>query len=120
MCYKFINPYNFVPLGESKPDVKDKENAYRGDIQEKLISGWLEVKMILKTPLMIPDGAHPKYYDIENKKYVINEAATKNKNLHREYDFLKMYNPKTGKKEYAVPGSALRGLIRSAYAVSEG
>lgn len=115
MCYKFINPYNFVPLGESKPDVKDKENAYRGDIQEKLISGWLEVKMILKTPLMIPDGAHPKYYDIENKKYVINEAATKNKNLHREYDFLKMYNPKTGKKEYAVPGSALRGLIRSAY-----
>lgn len=113
--YEFINPYNFVPMGSIRTNGKDKRDAYRGDIQKELVSGCLEIKMLLKTPLMIPDGAHPKYYDIENKQYVKNKDAAKNKNLHKEYDFLKMYNPETGEKGYAVPGSELRGLIRSAY-----
>lgn len=114
--YQFINPYNFVPLGDAGLAVKDKGEVYRGDVQKELLSGWLNVEMILNTPLIIPDGAHPKYYDLENRKYVKSRADVKNpKKLHLEYDFLRMYCLEAGKKEYAVPGSELRGLVRNAY-----
>lgn len=114
--YQFINPYNFVPMGDTGPAVKEKGKVYRGDVQEELLSGWLDVGMILKTPLIIPDGAHPKYYDLRSKKYVEGRNDVKNpKELHLEYDFLQTYHPETGKKEYTVPGSALRGMIRSTY-----
>ncbi len=114
--YPFINPYNFVPMGEVGPAVKDKGEVYRGEVQKELLSGWLDVEMILNTPLIIPDGAHPKYYDLRRRKYVeCREGVQRQKDLHLEYDFLQMYHPATGKIEYAVPGSELRGLIRSAY-----
>lgn len=114
--YQFINPYNFVPMGDTGPVVKDKSEVYRGDVQKELLSGCLDVEMILKTPLIIPDGAHPKYYDLKKRKYAEGRKDVQSqKDLHLEYDFLQMYHPETGKIEYTVPGSELRGLIRSAY-----
>ena len=102
--YRFVNPYNFVPFGKDAPEKKDKNEVYRGEIQKDLLTGWLDIKLRIRTPLIIPDGAHPDKIDLGGRD-----------NVHRQYEFLKMYNPETGKTEYAVPGSELRGLIRSTY-----
>ena len=101
--YEFINPYSFVPFGNDGPETKDKKEVYRGTVQKDLLTGWLDVDLSIKTPLIIPDGAHP------------GEETVGRRDIHKSFDFLKMYNPETGKKEYVVPGSELRGLIRSAY-----
>ncbi|MBR1598203.1 MAG: TIGR03986 family CRISPR-associated RAMP protein [Lachnospiraceae bacterium] len=121
--YNFVNPYNFVPFGKEKPDAKDKEAVYRGEKQKNLLSGWLDVDILVKTPLIIPDGAHPKYCVYRENKYIdakeykefIHKNKYKERDIHKEFDFLKMYNPSTDNVEYAIPGSTLRGLIRSAY-----
>ena len=56
----FINPYNFIPFGKSVDKKrKSRESAYRS--KETLLSGWLTVLLETKTPLIIPDGAHPRY-----------------------------------------------------------
>ena len=101
--YEFINPYSFVPFGNDGPETKDKKEVYRGPVQKDLLTGWLDVDLSIKTPLIIPDGAHPR------------EETVGRRDIHKSFDFLKMYNPETGNKEYVVPGSELRGLIRSAY-----
>jgi len=97
--YSFINPYNFIPLGENSPSKTGKEEVYRGSVQKELLSGCLEVSLFIKTPVIIPDGAHPKTRG----------------NGHKEYLFLKQYNPDTEQTEYCIPGSELRGMIRSTY-----
>ena len=102
--HRFVNPYNFVPFGKDAPDKRDKKEVYRGEVQKDLLTGWLDIKLSIKTPLIIPDGAHP-----------IKEYLRGGDNIHKKYDFLKMYNPESGKEEYVVPGSELRGLIRSTY-----
>ena len=102
--YKFVNPYNFIPFGDKAPEKKIKEDVYRGEKNQKdLLTGWLDIKMIIKKPIIIPDGAHPDLQKIDGGK------------SHLKYGFFQMYNPETGKREYAVPGSELRGLIRSIY-----
>lgn len=116
--YGFINPYNFVPFGDYITDDmrKDKNEVYLGDVQKELLSGWLDMEIHIKTPLIIPDGAHPKYYDLQKGKIVNcrNEIADP-KNRHLEYDFFKLYNSERGQEEYAIPGSEIRGMIRSTY-----
>lgn len=112
--YEFINPYNFVPFGDT-PKTEDKEKQYRGEIQRKLLSGWLDIQLIVKTPMIIPDGAHPRYYDIKSDKYVDNMNQSNEKNIHKEYSFMKLYNPEKDKTELAITSSELRGMIRSAY-----
>ena len=121
--YNFVNPYNFIPFSEDSPTAKSKTEVYRGEKRQKeLLSGWLDVSIYTKTPLIIPDGAHPKYLDLKENKYVDKKQYisgknddAKKRNTHYEYDFLRLYNPKTEKMEYAVSGSELRGLIRSTY-----
>lgn len=110
----FINPYNFVPFDKKSPMVASKESAYRGkENQKNLLSGWLEIKLTIRTPLIVPDAAHPKIYDYKENSYV--RYINQTKNPHKEYSFMKIFNPETGRKEYQIPGSELRGMIRSAY-----
>ncbi|MCR5772562.1 MAG: TIGR03986 family CRISPR-associated RAMP protein [Butyrivibrio sp.] len=114
--YNFVNPYNFVPFGNSSPSTVSKEKTYRGDIQKELLSGWIDVTLHIKTPLIVPDGAHPKYWDLKANNYKGSKNEFRNpRDIHTEYDFLKIYNPETEHKEYAISGSELRGLIRSTY-----
>ncbi len=137
--YHFINPYNFVPFGSGELKKEDKKTIYRGkEWQKELLSGWLEIDLMIKTPLIIPDGAHPKYCDpkkvpdpknaqIANKahpKYcdpknpdrIIEGVGSENtKKIHKSYDFFKARNPDNEEMEYCIPGSSLRGLIRSVY-----
>lgn len=108
----FINPYNFIPFGSTIEERrKSREAAYRG--RDHLVSGWLTVELNTKTPLIIPDGAHPAYWDVKSSRYVRNPDEDAKKILHKEYCFLRI--PGEAGKEPVIPGSELRGMIRSVY-----
>ena len=110
---QFVNPYNFIPFGEEPATGKrTKQEQYRS--QETLKSGWIEVSLYTKTPLIIPDGAHPRYYDVEEKRYVAYPKDYEKKFLHKEYDFIKRTTD-AEKEEYYIPGSSIRGMIRNVY-----
>jgi CRISPR-associated protein (TIGR03986 family) len=104
---EFVNPYNFVPLGQVKKQL-DRDSVYGSrdceDNDKKLLSGYLDVSMYVKTPLIIPDAAH---------KTLIN-ASDRNNVKHAKYDFFNVTDEK-GNKKYIIPGSTLRGSIRSMY-----
>ena len=84
----FVNPYNFVPVGKDKKSYVQSEN-------EKLHTGVLECRLITKTPLVIPD--------------VMTEKVSDRIPEHKQYDFFR-YDEK-----FVIPGSSIRGVLRSAY-----
>ena len=92
MSTKFVNPYTFIPINQNKIRREDPSNYYKGD----LLSGFINCELVAKTPLFIPD--------IENT--VCDEAKK-----HNQYRFYKLNN------EYAIPGSSIRGTIRSIYEI---
>ena len=109
----FINPYNFVPF-EKNINRVSREEAYQK--KGELLSGWLTVELQTKTPLIIPDGAHTRYWDLEKQKYISEREAEVigKENTHKEYEFFKILN-ENGEKIPAIPGSELRGMLRSVY-----
>ena len=110
----FVNPYNFIPLGEgnkNKESRKSRETSYRSG--ESLKSGWLDVVMNVKTPLIVPDGAHPEYYDTRGNK-LEKPTEEQKKKAHKKYFFYHV-GGENGEIKYVVPGSELRGMIRGVY-----
>lgn len=87
-----INPYTFV---RSKKDVKRfKEIAEN----EELHTGVISCKLIVKTPLLIPD---------------VEKATGLKDDKNVEYPFMSIGNSENIR--YIIPGSSLRGPIRSTY-----
>lgn len=85
---KFINPYNFVSLG-GEVERADIDDAKRE------VTGYISCTLTTKTPLAILDHEY--------------ENVRKEQNEHKIYDFFKV----NGKP--VIPGSEIRGVIRSAY-----
>ena len=84
----FVNPYNFVTVDLRKTDRKNirKDN-------EKLLNGYLNCRLKTVTPLAIP------------------ETDTVEGKGHKTYSFYRL----PGSGVPAIPGSSLRGMIRSVY-----
>ena len=87
--YQFINPYNFVPINLKKTERSDITKN-----QENTITGYLDCQLRCKTPLAIPDTSR----------------KVKNDNEHQKYPFFSV-----GGEKPVIPGSSIRGVIRSAY-----
>ena len=88
--YRFVNPYNFVPMGSTAPSrssFSDKGQT------EPHFTGRLKCRLITKTPLIIPDTSEGKVAS----------------NGHITYPFMRV----NGKE--IIPASSLRGPIRSVY-----
>ena len=83
---QFVNPYNFVPLTECDPKREPLAQSPQG------FTGVLRCRLTVKTPLALPD-----------------HEGIPNDNTHHEYPFFKI-----GGKPL-IPGSELRGMIRSIY-----
>ncbi len=85
---QFINPYNFVSV--------DWEQSNKKDIGEThgSITGVMNCRIYTKTPIAIPDTAS------------VNEDAAH----HKTYTFMRNTDGKM-----MIPGSSLRGVIRSVY-----
>lgn len=99
---EFINPYDFIPFGSDLDEEsrKTREDMYSGEARGGLLSGRLDVSLELRTPLIIPDGAHPR-----------------NVQGHNIYRFMRSLRPdgSRNREEPMIPGSSLRGMIRSVY-----
>ena len=83
---KFVNPYNFVSLGQGPERRTSSKNE---------LTGVIKCRLTTATPLGIPDAA--------------NRTKDNDINDHYSYPFFKI-----GDKP-AIPGSELRGMIRSVY-----
>jgi len=91
--HTFINPYTFVPLPE--------DGAVRSDVtksHEEVFSGEIVCDLITKSQLAIPDIL---------KNPNAPDTAVK------EYDFFTL--DIDGKKTATIPGSGIRGVIRSVF-----
>lgn len=104
--YKFINPYNFIPLG------KEKSKAPEAG-PEKLLSGVIAYSVLTKTPLFIPNTSYDKAYhddkaDKDHKSYQFYSYVNYDDRQNRE----KIPNP-----EPVIPGSEIRGMFRSNFEI---
>ena len=88
---KFVNPYNFVRLSKDKSEITNMPDY--SETNEKLITGKLHCSLKTKTPLAIPDT----------------ESVKKDAINHPTFNFYSV----DGEKR--IPGSTIRGCIRSTY-----
>ena len=98
-----INPYSFVPFA-GEVEKKPLDDYYPAS--ESLLTGRLDVTMIAKTPLIVPDGA--------NYQETALQTNTDTPDTHKTYTFYHVKD-ENGEMRYAIPGSSLRGVLRSAY-----
>lgn len=91
---EFINVYHFAPLGSGVT----RDNRMENDVKEETYTGWIQVSLKNRTPLFIPDI---------NRKEEVSIGEGK---VHCEYPFFS-YDGKTP----VIPGSSLRGMLRSVY-----
>lgn len=87
----FVNPYTFVDVDWKAKKVEDAEEFYQ---KESLHTGYLECTLVTRTPLGIPD----------------NEKKQVEGNGHAKYPFFSVCDG-----EPLIPGSSIRGVIRSVY-----
>ena len=95
-----VNPYDFIPFGNG-PERRPLEAHSDG----LLHSGWFDVTLRIKTPLIIPDGSHFTTEDVSVRK-----GEKERMEQHRHYRFFRRPDG-----TLSIPGSTLRGLIRSVY-----
>jgi len=106
----FVNPYHFVPLEDKiAPDSNyfDFLNDDYGDAP--FITGWIECKLETKSPVFIPNTTNSDRFQICGKK---------DKSI-KSFDFFS-YEDLSGNSTQddikpIIPGSELRGMLRSAF-----
>ncbi len=96
---KFINPYNFVPVDFAG---EPERHAISDSNEKELKTGYLECELIAKSPLCIPDTDKVEIVKIKNEKGKEEE--------HNRYPFMR--DPEGNPM---IPGSSIRGTIRSVY-----
>lgn len=82
---KFVNPYNFISV--------DKKKDVRAVVSQGKNTGVLHCELITKTPLAMPDT----------------EKVVKDENGHPTYPFMSLDGVPF------IPGSSIRGVLRSVY-----
>lgn len=84
-------PYNFIPIAKETYDYtkQKKQRPVHNDMNQELLSGYIDYTVEAKTPIMVDGG-------LKN---------------HNETPLGKFYRDAYGR--YAIPGSSMRGLVRS-------
>ena len=102
----FINPYNFIKLPAEKQKAYEESDSHTGVI---------EYTITTKSPLFIPNTSS------DNAFLTYTKQDENEKKQHRSYDFYSYteLNPEKNYKDnyYApvIPGSEIRGMLRSVY-----
>lgn len=94
---KYVNPYNFISLSQEgiKKDIKDYTE------KEDLYTGKLICRLVAKKPILLPD--HEK----KDQKWGKDKEGKKVE--YEEYPFMTIGG------QPMIPGSSLRGVIRSTF-----
>lgn len=100
--YKFVNPFNFMPLPKKVERGNDVSGRYTGVINYSLLT---------KTPLIIPNTSNDRTFEEKN--------ATAE---HKSYDFYSYTNLSNVTRSISdapdrpiIPGSEIRGMFRANY-----
>ena len=105
----FINPYNFVPLAKTAPSRSTRQE----EVAEELYTGKIQYEIETLSPLFIPNTSNDKILGVKGE----NDSENA---YHKSYDFFS-YNDlseETDSKtcyEPVIPGSEIRGMVRSVY-----
>ena len=91
--HSFINPYTFVPVEEGNQNQPNDQSAHLED--DRFLTGVLTCHLHIKTPVIIPDPE-------------LREPDPEVKD-HYHYPFMKI------NERYIIPGSSIRGPVRSVY-----
>lgn len=100
---RFINPYTFIDLEEN---CNKNQNSINISKSKDVLSGYISCTLIPKSPLFIPNTTNDNYFE-------------ENVGKHKSYDFYSYddLSSVTNNKEYyhepVIPGSSIRGVIRS-------
>lgn len=102
---KFVNPYNFISLPAKKASAYKRDNS-------RTLTGRIQYEITTKSPLFIPNTSTDEAF-----------AQSQWMKEHKSYDFFSYrellpyantnQNPKP--EEPVIPGSEIRGVIRSVY-----
>lgn len=93
----FHNPYNFIPAPPRKlgdPDLGDHGPVPQDEFAADRYTGWIRVRMVAETPLLVPDTENVRESDQHHKTFGLRLGAD-------------------GKP--LIPASGVRGMLRSAY-----
>lgn len=105
--YMFVNPYHFYPL---------TSECKRGEYKEGDLTGKITVEIKTETPLFIPNITSERLEFCDDGK-----KGEEPKREHKRYEFFSYHqyeNEESGEtqaKEPVIPGSEIRGMIRSVY-----
>jgi CRISPR-associated protein (TIGR03986 family) len=118
---KFVNPYHFVGLQEScgRQSIPYKERKGK-------LTGWIQCRMETLTPVFIPNTSSASGSDDGNNSDVFAKKIFKEKENKQvvvdSYDFFSYTDLSSLRgddlqkpKEPVIPGSEIRGVIRSAF-----
>ncbi len=96
---QFVNVYNFIPLPLHKQQKYNDTDKH---------TGYIEYTLTTKTPLFIPNTSNDNFFKLNEKV-----------SDHKSYDFFSYtdVSKEVGKNchEPVIPGSEVRGMIRSIY-----
>ncbi|MGN0465823.1 MAG: TIGR03986 family CRISPR-associated RAMP protein [Lachnospiraceae bacterium] len=103
---RFLNPYYFISLPEQKQEATEEEEKLTGKITYTITT---------QTPIFIPNTSCDEAFDIK-----IPEKENSKDGKHKSYDFYSYAELEKGEaeisvKEPIIPGSEVRGMLRSVY-----
>lgn len=101
---KFVYPYNFVPQADREYCRKD---GYKPLNRQNGHSGRIDFTLTNLSPLFIPDAEKTTYYHITDENGNLQYDDNEEPKYHRVMDFFNVNN------QLAIPGTALKGMIRS-------
>ncbi|HRQ99534.1 MAG TPA: RAMP superfamily CRISPR-associated protein, partial [Candidatus Syntrophosphaera sp.] len=105
-------PYNFVSLDDIvifyNKDALPRRNSFTG------LSGRINLNIETKTPLYIQRTLTEK--EVEELTRIEKEENNKDKMLEFNRKIYQSFSPASGK--YKIPGSSLRGMVRSLYEIA--
>ena len=97
------NPYNFVPWIGCEPNKAQKpERATHDRIADGRLSGRMSITFTAQTPIFVPDG-----------QFRENDDSNDSSNAVAPFDFFHCWNGSFDR--YAIPGSSVKGAVRSLF-----
>lgn len=104
---KFVNPYAFISLiGQCKKENFELRKFYEN---KNLLTGWMDCTIKTKTLTFIPNTTNDKAFNDENNKNKKSYDFFSYEDLSTISDLRQIY------QKPVIPGSEIRGVIRTAY-----